>query len=94
MCPGGEGDIDWGAIFRILDGAGGGAPVLIDLHRGEFEMPVCDERWLLQNSDVSLRELSILSSRARPDRPPVMATAPRLRAALSELATMTRGTAA
>ena len=94
LCPGGQGDIDWGAIFRILDGAGSRAPVLVDLHRGEFEMPVCDERWLLQNSDVSLRELSILSSRARPDRPPVTATAPRLQAALSELATMTRGTAA
>ncbi|MFE7423491.1 sugar phosphate isomerase/epimerase family protein [Rhodococcus sp. NPDC057529] len=85
LCPAGEGDIDWPAIFRALDRADRTAPVLIDLHRAEFEIPVRDEHWLLHNGDISLREVSILSANARPDREPVMATAPRLRAALTQL---------
>ncbi|QXW04968.1 sugar phosphate isomerase/epimerase family protein [Rhodococcus globerulus] len=92
LCPAGFGDIDWPAIWDVLaDNSDPVAPVLIDIHRGEFDMPIHDGGWLRDLGDVSQNELASLAALARPDLPAQMDDGIRLAAALAELSPLIVG---
>jgi sugar phosphate isomerase/epimerase len=84
---GGSGDLPWRVILDVIaDAQGPGpVPVLIDLHRAEFDMPVHDAEWLSSIGDVSVRELGSLLARAGGAREPERDEQRRFDAALSAL---------
>jgi 3-oxoisoapionate decarboxylase len=68
----GTGDLPWRHIFDLVADAHGPqpVPVLIDIHRAEFEMPVHDGEWLSSIGDFPMRELGTLLARAGADQEP------------------------
>ena len=48
MCPIGEGCLDWPAILA----AAPDVPLWVELHRGQFAMPVDDPQWLARQPDI------------------------------------------
>lgn len=62
LAPMGEGSVDWDAIFAIIPDA----RVWIDMHRGQFAMPVFDPDWLARQPTIDLYEFaSILAMATR-----------------------------
>lgn len=54
LAPYGEGVLDWKRIFEILPGR----RLWIEMHAGQFAMPVFDPGWLGQQPDVPVAELA------------------------------------
>ncbi|MBZ9939415.1 sugar phosphate isomerase/epimerase [Mesorhizobium sp. BR1-1-16] len=54
--PLGQGQIDWPGILALV----GAAPRFLEMHRGQFAMPVFEPGWLAPQSDVVLPELAAL----------------------------------
>jgi sugar phosphate isomerase/epimerase len=51
-----QGLIDWPAILSLVSNV----PRFIELHRGQFSMPVFDSRWLAAHPDLSLTEFATI----------------------------------
>jgi sugar phosphate isomerase/epimerase len=83
----GDGIVAWGSIFALLRGT----PRFIELHRGQFAMPVFDREWVSAQPDLVLAEYAALvgaavswpADRVHPDQ---AKPSLRLQAALSFLA--------
>ncbi|KFL31051.1 hypothetical protein JP75_11965 [Devosia riboflavina] len=69
LVPAGEGIIDWGAIFALVPKA----KRLIELHNGQFAMPVFDTDWLKSQPYIDLCEYAGLVGKAVGKREPEVA---------------------
>lgn len=69
LVPAGEGIIDWGAIFALVPKA----KRLIELHNGQFAMPVFDTDWLKSQPYIDLCEYAWLVGKAVGKREPEVA---------------------
>jgi sugar phosphate isomerase/epimerase len=58
LYPIGEGVIDWPAILALLADRAPGARYWIELHRGQFRMPLFDRTWLAAQPDLTVAELA------------------------------------
>lgn len=83
LVPAGQGLVDWGAIFTLLPEA----RRLVELHNGQFAMPVFDADWLKSQPYIELIEYAGLIGNAVGKCEPEVAegskTGDRLSAALS-----------
>ncbi|MCF1741391.1 sugar phosphate isomerase/epimerase family protein [Paradevosia shaoguanensis] len=52
LAPLGEGELDWDAIFALMPKAN----VWVEMHSGQFAMPVFDAAWLRQQPGIALTE--------------------------------------
>jgi len=70
--------VNWPGILKILTDAGASPSCTIELHRGQFSMPIFDPAWIAAEPSVSPTELAevirltTISQRrlAEPGRPP------------------------
>ncbi|MBO9590695.1 TIM barrel protein [Devosia sp.] len=69
LVPAGEGIIDWGAIFALVPEA----KRLIELHNGQFAMPVFNTDWLKSQPYIDLGEYAGLVGKAVGKREPEVA---------------------
>lgn len=60
LAPLGEGFIDWEAVMSILPGC----KVWIEMHAGQFAMPVFDRDWLKRQPPVALEEFAAVLAMA------------------------------
>jgi 3-oxoisoapionate decarboxylase len=56
--PLGDGIIDWPGTLSILDAAGAKAKATIELHRGQFGMPIFDAAWIESEPSARVEELA------------------------------------
>ena len=62
LAPLGEGELDWNAIFALMPKAN----VWIEMHSGQFAMPVFDSEWLRKQPGIALTEYaSVLAMAVR-----------------------------
>lgn len=60
LAPLGEGFVDWDAIMPLMPDA----KVWIEMHAGQFAMPVFDPEWLRQQPEVALNEFAAVLAMA------------------------------
>ncbi len=60
LAPMGEGVLDWPAIMALMPGA----RLWIEMHRGQFAMPVFDAQWLAAQPGIELDEYASVMSMA------------------------------
>jgi sugar phosphate isomerase/epimerase len=76
--PLGDGILNWPGMLAILTAAGATPSFTVELHRGQFSMPIFDQSWMASQPTVSPAELAEVIRRtsiserrlARPGRPP------------------------
>jgi sugar phosphate isomerase/epimerase len=64
LAPMGAGALDWPALAAALPEAGRAVPRWIELHRGQFAMPVFEAGWLAAQPDLTLAEYAAVLARA------------------------------
>lgn len=69
LVPAGAGIIDWAAIFALVPGA----RRLVELHNGQFAMPVFDTDWLRSQPYIELTEYAQLVGKVVGKREPEVA---------------------
>jgi sugar phosphate isomerase/epimerase len=76
--PLGDGIIDWPGTLAILNAAGATPKLTVELHRGQFEMPIFDQAWVAAEAGIRIDEfaevvrLTVVSETklSDPSRPP------------------------
>ncbi|MCC7370110.1 MAG: sugar phosphate isomerase/epimerase [Chloroflexi bacterium] len=54
----GDGILDWPGMLAVLAEAGAEPSLTIELHRGQFGMPIFDRAWIAAQTDLRLPELA------------------------------------
>ncbi|MCC6630211.1 MAG: sugar phosphate isomerase/epimerase [Chloroflexi bacterium] len=60
LYPVGQGVVDWPAILALLAEQAPDAAYWIELHRGQFSMPLFEPGWLAAQPDLTLAELAVV----------------------------------